>query len=63
VIPFLVMRSALPALRVSNTLAIVMLFVAGHAYGRITGQRPWVIGILMVILGGVLAGLTMALGG
>ena len=63
VIPFLVMRSALPALRVSNAVAIVMLFIAGYAYGRITGQRPWVIGIVMVILGGLLAGLTMALGG
>jgi VIT1/CCC1 family predicted Fe2+/Mn2+ transporter len=63
VIPFLVMRSARPALRVSNAVAIVMLFIAGYAYGRITGQRPWVIGIVMVFLGVVLAGLTMALGG
>ena len=63
VIPFLVMRSPLPALRVSNAVAIMMLFMAGHAYGRITGQRPWVIGIVMVIIGGALAGMTMALGG
>lgn len=63
VIPFLVIRSARPALRVSNAVAIVMLFIAGYAYGRITGQRPWVIGIVMVFLGCMLTALTMALGG
>src|SRR5262245_42593689 len=36
VIPFLVMHSAKPALRVSNLVAIVMLFVTGFVYGRMT---------------------------
>jgi len=57
------MRSAVPALRVSNAVVIVMLFIAGYAYGRITGRSPWLIGISMVFVGGVLAVLTMALGG
>jgi hypothetical protein len=40
-----------------------MLFIAGHAFGRITGRHPWLFGISMVILGAVLVGMTMALGG
>ena len=63
VIPFLFMKNALLALRVSNAIAIVMLFATGYAFGRITGRRPWMMGIAMVILGAVLVGLTMALGG
>lgn len=63
VIPFLVMQRAGPALRVSNAIAIVMLFMTGYVYGRITGRHPWLIGISMVILGCALVALTMALGG
>ena len=63
VIPFLFMKNAWLALRISNAIAIVMLFLAGYAFGRITGRHPWVMGVAMVILGAVLAGLTMALGG
>ena len=63
VIPFIVMHNAVPALRVSNAIAIVMLFVAGTVYGRNVGGRPWLTGLAMVLLGGLLAALTMALGG
>lgn len=63
VIPFIFMRNARPALRVSNTIAIVMLFLTGYAFGRMTGRHPWLFGIAMVILGSILVGLTMALGG
>ena len=63
VIPFIVMHSAVPALRVSNGIAIAMLFIAGFAYGRTAGRHPWVLGLAMVLLGGVLSALTIALGG
>ncbi len=63
VIPFVVMRSALPALRVSNAIAIAMLFVAGFVYGRSVGRSPWLLGLSMVLLGAMLAALAMALGG
>jgi hypothetical protein len=63
VIPFLAMKNALMALRLSNGIAMLMLFGTGYAFGRITGRRPWVVGIAMVILGALLVGLTMALGG
>jgi VIT1/CCC1 family predicted Fe2+/Mn2+ transporter len=63
VLPFIFMAKAMPAQRLSNAIAIVMLFVTGYAFGRCTGYHPRAIGIAMVILGVGLVGLTMALGG
>jgi hypothetical protein len=63
VIPFIFMRDAVPALRVSNTIAVAMLFMTGYTYGRLTGYRPVGVGISMVLLGAALVGMTMALGG
>jgi hypothetical protein len=63
VIPFVFMRHVGPALRVSNAIAIVMLYLTGHAFGRMSGRHPWLFGISMVVLGLILVGITMALGG
>ena len=63
VIPFIFMTEAMSALRVSNLIAVAMLFATGYAFGRLTGQRPWAVGISMVLLGGVLVAFTIALGG
>ena len=63
VIPFVFMQSVGPALRVSNAIAILMLFLTGYAFGSMTGRRPWLVGIAMVVLGSMLVGMTMALGG
>lgn len=62
-IPFMFMHNAPGAMRVSNAIAVGMLFLTGMAYGRCVGRSPWVIGIAMVILGAVLVAVTMALGG
>jgi hypothetical protein len=62
-VPFMVMQDATAAMRASNAVAVAMLFVAGAAYGRYVGRSPWVVGALMVALGGVLVALTIALGG
>ena len=62
-IPFMVMQSAAPAMRVSNGIAIGMLFVLGYAFGRTVGHNPWLHAIVMVVLGGALVALTIALGG
>jgi VIT1/CCC1 family predicted Fe2+/Mn2+ transporter len=62
-VPFMVMRNASLALRVSNGVAIVLLFLAGVAYARIVGRSPWIVGMSMVALGSVLVALTVALGG
>jgi VIT1/CCC1 family predicted Fe2+/Mn2+ transporter len=63
VVPFIFMRNAIPAMRVSNAIAVAMLFMTGFTYGRLTGYRPVSMGISMVALGAVLVAVTMALGG
>jgi len=62
-VPFIFMQDAMRAMRISNLIAIVMLFITGVGYGRCVGRSPWVLGVAMVILGGILVALTMALGG
>ena len=62
-VPFLVMQNAAAAVRVSNGVAVVMLFAAGVAYGRLVGRSPLAFGISMVALGSALVALTIALGG
>ena len=63
VIPFIVMQNVTPAMRVSNAIAIVLLFLTGYAFGRMTGRRPWAVGVAMVVIGSALVAMTMALGG
>ena len=63
VIPFMVMRNAIPALRVSNAIAIVLLFLTGYAAARFTGRRRWTRGTAMVVLGFILVAIAVALGG
>ena len=62
-IPFLLMHDAGAALRVSNAIAVVLLFLLGYTFGRMTGRHPWVVGASMVVLGSALVAMTMALGG
>jgi hypothetical protein len=62
-IPFMFIGNARLALRVSNTVAIVMLFLCGYAFGWYAGIRPWVTGLTMVVIGAVLVGITIKLGG
>ena len=63
VIPFLVFRNVHLALRMSNVVALAMLFAAGYLLGRHGGYHPWRTGLTMVVLGVVLVALTIALGG
>jgi hypothetical protein len=63
VLPFVFMRDAMTALRVSNAIAISMMFLMGYSFGRLANARPWFTGIVMVVLGAALVSLTMALGG
>jgi VIT1/CCC1 family predicted Fe2+/Mn2+ transporter len=62
-LPFLFMDDAHRALRVSNAIAIAMLFLCGYAAGRLIRYHPWWTGLSMVVLGGLLVSMTMALGG
>ena len=63
VIPFLFMDDVRAALRVSNAVAIIMLFMCGYAFARETGLRSWPTGLAMVAVGALLVGIAIALGG
>jgi VIT family protein len=63
VIPFIFMRDARHALRVSRAIAIAMLFLTGYSFGRYIKRNPVRTGIVMVVMGGVLVVITIALGG
>ncbi len=63
VLPFIFLQNAVLAHRLSNAIAIVLLFMTGYWFGRCTGYHARAMGITMVVLGGVLVGLTILLGG
>ena len=63
VIPFLVFRNVHLALRISNLIALVMLFVTGSWLARHGGHNPLWTGLTMMLLGVILVGITIALGG
>lgn len=63
IIPFLFFEDAMTALRISNAIAVVMLFFCGLILGRYAGSRPWQTGLTMVIIGLILVLLTIVLGG
>ena len=63
VIPFLFIGDARLALRVSNAVAIAMLFLCGFFFGRYAGIQSVAMGVAMVALGCALVGVAIALGG
>ena len=62
-LPFIFMHNPGPALRISNAIAIVLLFLTGYAFGRVAQYRPWLTGLAMIVLGSSLVAITIALGG
>jgi len=63
VLPFAVFEDARLALRVSNAIAIILLFVCGFLFARYAGLRPWTTGLIMVAVGVAQVSLAIALGG
>ncbi len=62
-VPFIFVHEPRLALRISNAVAIVMLFIAGYQFGRYSGFRPGRVGLAMVVLGVAMVGLTIVFGG
>jgi hypothetical protein len=62
-VPFMFIHNPRMAMRVSNGVAVAMLFMAGLAYGRCISRSPKLTGLGMVLLGAALVALTIALGG
>nr|MCU0922799.1 VIT1/CCC1 transporter family protein [Burkholderiaceae bacterium] len=63
VLPFVFIADPGMAKRVSAVVAIAMLFLCGHAWGRYAGLRPWRTGLVMVVLGLIVEAIVIALGG
>jgi hypothetical protein len=63
VIPFLIIADARLALRISNALAVILLFVCGFLFGRHAGLHPLLTGLVMVGVGIALVVVAIALGG
>ncbi len=63
VIPFLFIHNVRLAMRMSNLVAIVMLFACGYWLAGHSGYHPWRTGLTMVALGVVLVAIVIALGG
>jgi VIT1/CCC1 family predicted Fe2+/Mn2+ transporter len=63
VIPFLVVGNVGLAIRLSNAVAITMLFAAGYWLARHGGYPPLRAGLSMVIVGVLLVAIAIALGG
>jgi VIT family len=62
-LPFSVIQGAHRALRLSNAIALVMLFAGGYYLGRHGGRHPWLSGLVTLAIGVVLIWATIALGG
>ena len=62
-IPFFFMQNLRLATRVSNLIAIVMLFVLGYVCAKYTNQNRWKLGLVMMILGITIVIVTVLLGG
>lgn len=62
-LPFVFVGDARIALRLSNVVAAAMLFLCGYAFGYRSGLPPWLTAFAMVVLGGAMIGIAIALGG
>jgi VIT family len=62
-IPFMLLSDPVLALRISNAIAIAMLFLMGYVFGRLTERNAWAVGLFMVLFGILLVVMTIALGG
>jgi len=63
VLPFLFTKDVAVAKRVSNALAVAVLYAQGYVVGRFSGATPWAYGVSFAGLGAVLVAVIMALGG
>lgn len=62
-IPFVFVKDVTLAIRLSNAVALVLMFVSGFALARYSGMRPVLTALVYMFIGVVLVGMTMALGG
>lgn len=62
-VPFIFIDDLEIALRISNGIAVVMMFFCGWGLGKYAGTHPFYSGIIMCLFGTFLVLITIALGG
>jgi hypothetical protein len=62
-IPFIYANNVIAAMRISNAIALMLLFITGLYLGKKTGRSKILTGIIFAVIGVVLVLATMALGG
>ncbi|MNP65753.1 hypothetical protein D3C76_1613760 [compost metagenome] len=63
VVPFILLDQTALAIRLSNLVGLVVLFIAGWMLARYAGARQWQGGVIMAATGAVLILAIIALGG
>jgi hypothetical protein len=63
IIPFLLMSNARTALRISNLIAIILMYICGWILGRYASRNPWTAGLIISCIGIGLVLLAIYLGG
>lgn len=63
VVPFLLLDQTILAVRLSNLIGLVVLFVAGWMLARYAGAKPWQGAVALAITGALLILAIIALGG
>lgn len=63
VLPFIFLAKEAAALRISNLIALVLLFIAGYILGTKTRWYPLLVGLGMMFFGSLLVSFTIAMGG
>ena len=63
VIPFVLIDDTQLALRVSNVVAIVMMFFCGWEVAKYVGYNKWKMSLAIILIGIMLVAVTIALGG
>jgi hypothetical protein len=63
VLPFIFAIDLQFAMRLSAAIAIVMMYLCGHQWGRYAGQVPWRAGVVLVLMGVFIEAVVIALGG
>lgn len=63
VVPFVFMHNTMLALRVSNLVAIIMMFLCGWSVAKYAGFSKWKMSAAVTLIGILLVAITIALGG
>ncbi len=63
VLPYLFVDDVVHALRLSQAIALVTLFIAGAALARYSGGSVWRLGLLIAAVGALMLAVIVLLGG